>query len=263
MELIREGNRVLVLIDDKRRFVIRVERGKVLGTDKGYILHDDIVGLPYGSVVSTSSNAPATLLKPMRHDFIFGLKRKTQIIHPKDAALMLYLSGIGPGSRVGEAGVGTGSLTIALASVVGDEGKVYGFDISEDALKTAGINLEAAGLSRRVILSNRDVREAIEVEPLDAFFLDMPDPWDAVVSVGRALKASSPILVYVPTVNQVEKTVIALRESKIFQDIHAYELLLREYHVEKEAVRPLTRMIGHTGYIVFARRVLEVPALNV
>lgn len=262
MEGIREGERVLVLLDG-RKFVIKVERGKILGTDRGYILHDRIIGLPYGSLVTTSLNVPALLLKPMRHDYIYGLRRKTQIIHPKDAAFMVYLSGIGPGSKVGEAGVGTGSLTIALASIVGDDGVVYGFDISDEALNVASTNLEVAGLKHRVKLLKRDVRGTVEVEPLDAFFLDMPDPWNALASVSRALKVSSPILVYVPTVNQVEKTVIAMRESRKYYDIHVYELLLREYSVERDSVRPSTRMIGHTGYIVFARRVLDVPALNV
>lgn len=256
-EYIREGEKVLVLIDDKRRFVIKVEKGKILGTDKGYIAHDSIIGLPYGSIVETSMGIKALLLKPLRHDFTATLERVTQIIHPKDAALMIYLSGIGPGSRVGEAGVGTGSLTLTIASIIGDSGLLYGFDISDEALEYTRRNLEKAGLLHRVILIKRDVREELDVEPLDAFFLDIPDPWNALLNISRVLKTSSPILIYVPTVNQVEKSVLAMRDSNLFSDIHVYELLLRELRVEKEAVRPYSRMIGHTGYVVFARRTLE------
>jgi tRNA (adenine57-N1/adenine58-N1)-methyltransferase len=256
----REGESVLVYIDDKRKFTVKLERGRVLGTDKGFISHDVLIGLPYGSPVKTSTGVQAYLLKPLRQDYLYGILRSTQIIYPKDAALMIYLSGIGCGSRVGEAGVGSGALSIAIASIICDEGRLYGYDISERALEVARGNLEMAGLLHRVILSKRDVREGIDVDSLDAFFLDIPDPWNAIKTVSISLKPSSPLLAYVPTVNQVEKTVLALRESGVFRDIHVYEVLLREYSVEKDAVRPKTRMIGHTGYIIFARRVLQVSS---
>jgi len=254
--ILREGDTVLVYIDSKRKFIIKLERGKILGTDRGYVSHDDLVGLTYGSMVKTSAGVPVFLFKPLRHDYIHGIARSTQIIYPKDAALMIHLSGIGCGSRVGEAGVGSGALSIAIASIICDSGRLYGYDVSEKALEITRINLEKAGLIHRVVLSRRDVRRELDVESLDAFFLDIPDPWNAINSVSRALAPSAPLLVYVPTVNQVEKTVLALRESGVFQDIHAYEVLLREYSVEKDAVRPRTRMIGHTGYVIFARRVL-------
>jgi tRNA (adenine57-N1/adenine58-N1)-methyltransferase len=260
---LREGDVVLVYIDDKRRFIVKLTRGRILGTDKGYLSHDDIIGLPHGSVVKTSSGVSAYLFKPLRQDYIHGMARSTQIIYPKDAALMIYLSGIGCGSRVGEAGVGSGALSVAIASVICDSGRLYGYDISDSALKVARINLELAGLLHRVVLSKHDVREGLDVSPLDAFFLDIPDPWNAIKGVSSALAPSAPLLVYVPTVNQVEKTVLALRESGVFGDIHVYELLLREYSVEKDAVRPKTRMIGHTGYIIFARRTLQVSSNNV
>lgn len=67
-----EGDTVLVYIDDKRKFVIKLERGRVLGTDKGYISHDALIGLPYGSVVRTSAGVPAYLFKPLRHDYVHG-----------------------------------------------------------------------------------------------------------------------------------------------------------------------------------------------
>jgi len=255
-EIVREGDTVLVLINEKRKFVARVERGKMLGTDKGYIPHDQLVGIPYGSVVKTSAGVPAFILKPLRQDYFAWLRRATQVIYPKDAAFMIYLSGIGPGSKVGEAGVGTGALSVAITSIIGDEGILYGFDISDRALECVKENLEKAGLRHRAVLLKHDVRLGINVEPLDAFFLDIPDPWNAITSVNRVLKPSAPILVYVPTINQVEKTVLAMCESKMFTDIHAYELLLREYLVNPGAVRPRTKMIGHTGYVIFARKVL-------
>jgi len=254
LDIIREGDNVVVYIDPKRRFVIRVERGKILGTDKGFIKHDDLIGKPYGSIVETSVGVKAVLYRPLRQDYIPALKRTTQIIHPKDAAFMIYLSGIGPGSRVGEAGVGSGALTTAIASVIGDSGVLYGFDVSDRAIIATMENLEKAGLRQRVILARRDIREGVDLEDLDSFFLDMPDPWNALDKVAIALRNSGTVLVYVPTINQVEKTVLAMKNLGCFGDIHAYELIERELRVEPGAVRPHSRMIGHTGYIVFARK---------
>jgi tRNA (adenine57-N1/adenine58-N1)-methyltransferase len=254
LELIREGDTVLVYIDEKRKFPIVVRRGSILGTDKGFIRHDEIIGKPYGSTLTTSMGVKALLFKPLRQDYIPALKRITQIIHPKDAALMIYLSGVGPGSRVGEAGVGSGALTIAIASIIGDNGVLYGYDISEQAIETTMQNLEKAGLKHRVVLALRDVREGVDVDNLDAFFLDIPDPWNALPSVSKSLKNSGVLLAYVPTINQVEKTVVAMRQSGVFGDIHVYELLLREMSVEPGAVRPRSKMIGHTGYVIFARK---------
>lgn len=262
-ENIREGDGVFIYINEKRKFLIKAQRGKILGTDKGYILHDELIGRPYGSFIKTSTGCRALVFKPIRQDYAASIKRVTQIIYPKDAAFMIYLSGIGPGSRVGEAGVGTGALTVAIASIIGDDGKLYGFDISRKAIECALENLEKAGLLHRVVLREQDVRSELNVEPLDSFFLDVPDPWNALSSVGKILRPSATILIYVPTINQVEKTVLALKNSGLFADIHAYELLLREYQVEQDAVRPVSRMIGHTGYIVFARRLLQMPALDV
>lgn len=254
LDLIREGDSVVVYLDSKRRFVIRVEKGRILGTDKGFIKHDDLIGKPYGSTIETSMGVKAYLYRPLRQDYIPVLKRATQIIHSKDAALMIYLSGIGPGCRVGEAGVGSGALTTAIASIIGDNGILYGFDISEKALATAVENLEKTGLKHRVVLFKKDIREGVGVEGLDAFFLDIPDPWNALDKIAQALKNSGTVLIYLPTINQVEKTVVAMKNSGYFGDIHSYELLQREIRVEPGAVRPHSKMIGHTGYIVFARK---------
>lgn len=256
MDTIQEKDPVLVYIDEKRKFVIRAERGKILGTDRGYILHDEIIGRKYGELVKTSMGHEAYVLRPLLQDYVVESKRVTQIIYPKDAGLITYLSSIGPGSKVGEAGVGTGALTITLATIIGDNGLVYGFDISDKALECTRENLEKAGLIHRVVLVRKDVREDIGIEPLDAFFLDIPDPWNALRSIYSILKPSRPILIFTPTMNQVEKTITALLEMP-FIDIHVYETMLREYMVNPGAIRPRTRMIGHTGYIVFARKIVK------
>jgi len=254
-EIIEEGSPVLIVIDRKRRFLIRVCKNKIFGTDKGYIKHDDIIGLPYGSYVRTSQGVKAYLLKPLHHDYLYGYKRITQVIYPKDAGYMVYLSGIGPGSRVVEAGIGTGYLTTYLASIVGEHGRVYGYEIRKEYIEIACENLRLSGLIDRVMIRHADIREGIAERDVDAVFLDLPDPWNVVDHAYNALKSSHPIIIYVPTINQVEKSVLALRRHGGFIDIRAQEIILRNYIVEKNATRPEPFMVGHTGYIVYARKV--------
>ncbi len=244
---------MLVYIDDKRRFIVKLRSGSILGTDKGFIRHDDIIGKKYGDIVRTSRGVRAYILKPILPDYLHSFKRATQVIYPKDSAFMIYMSGIGPGSRVLEAGVGTGFLTLSLANIVGDEGLVIGYDVNPRHLETARRNLENAGVLHRVVLKQGDVRKGIQETGLDAAFLDIPDPWNALETIIRSLKPSSPVLTYIPTVNQVEKTVLAMRKRKCFTMVEAVEILLREYSVEENATRPRTLMIGHTGYIVYGR----------
>ena len=255
---VKEGDHVFVVIDNKRRFLIKTSPKEILGTDKGFIKHDDLIGMSIGSYVRTSRGAKAYILEPLLQDFVRGYKRATQIIYPKDAGFLIYLSGIGPSSIVVEAGVGTGCLTTALAHFVGPKGKVYGYDIDEEHLSIARENLEKSGYLDRVILKNKDIREGIDEKNIDAVFLDLPDPWNVIDHAYDALKPSRTLLIYVPTINQVEKTVLAIKEHGGFIDIKSYEILLREYIVEKGAVRPHTLMVGHTGYIIFSRKVLKV-----
>lgn len=255
--IIEEGSLVLIMIDRKRRFLIKVNKDKIIGTDKGYIKHSDIIGLPYGSCIYTSQGVKAYLLKPLHHDLLYGYKRITQVIYPKDSGYMVYLSGIGPGSRVVEAGIGTGYLTTYLAHIVGKQGKVYGYEIKESYIEIVKKNLKLSGLFERVVIRHADIRKGILEENIDAIFLDIPDPWNVVEHAYKALKPSHPIVIYVPTVNQVEKVVLKLRKHGGYIDIRAQEILLRNYIIEENATRPEPFMIGHTGYIVYARKVLR------
>ncbi|WFO75689.1 tRNA (adenine-N1)-methyltransferase [Desulfurococcaceae archaeon MEX13E-LK6-19] len=252
--IITEGSIVYIIIDSKRRFLVEVKKGGILGTDKGFIKHDEIIGKEFGSTIKTSLGYQAYLMRPLPQDYLNGFKRVTQVIYPKDASLMVYLSGIGPGSHVVEAGVGTGFLTSYLARIVGENGRVYGYEIRKDFLEVARENLSKAKLIDRVILKNKDIREGIDEKNVDAVFLDIPDPWNALEYVHNALKPSCPVLIYVPTINQVDKVLDAIKKHDGFIDVNVYESLLRTYMTTPGALRPHTLMIGHTGYIVFARK---------
>jgi tRNA (adenine57-N1/adenine58-N1)-methyltransferase len=165
-------------------------------------------------------------------------------------------SGIGPGSQVVEAGTGTGALTIALAHYVKPEGRVYSYEVREEFLETAEKNLKRAGLADYVKLKNKDITIGIDEKELDAVVLDMATPWLVVPHAYNALKPCGTIVSFSPTIDQVVRTVEALKENS-FIDVETVECLMRGMQIEKGKTRPQTLMTAHTGYITFARKALK------
>jgi tRNA (adenine57-N1/adenine58-N1)-methyltransferase len=254
--LIREGEDVLLYLDRKRTFLVRVEKGKSFHTHKGFIQLDDLVGKEYGIRTTSSMGVEFVALKPTLRDYIFKVQRKTQISYPKDIALILIFSGVGPGSRVVEAGTGTGALTSALAFYVKPTGRVYSYEIRREFAEMALKNLKKAGVSEYVELKNKDITEGIEEEELDAIILDMATPWLVAPQAYSALKGSGVLVSFSPTIDQVVKTVEALEENG-FVAIETVESLMRRMQVERGKTRPQTLMTGHTGYITFARKAFK------
>jgi tRNA (adenine57-N1/adenine58-N1)-methyltransferase len=230
-----------------------MEKGKSLHTHKGYIQHDSLIGKPYGTHVTTNTGTEFIALKPALRDYIFKTQRRTQILYPKDIALIVMFSGIGPGSKVVEAGTGAGALTTALAYYVRPTGKVYSYEVRQEFMSIAQKNIEKAGLVKYVTIKNRDVTVAIDETNIDAIILDLATPWLVVPQAGLALKGSGAIVSFSPTIDQVVKTVEALK-SNDFTDIQTIECLMRGMQVELGKTRPETLMTAHTGYITFARK---------
>jgi tRNA (adenine57-N1/adenine58-N1)-methyltransferase len=254
--LIREGEDVLLYLDRKRTFLVRVEKGKSFHTHKGFIQLDDLVGKEYGIRTTSSMGVEFVALKPTLRDYIFKVQRKTQISYPKDIALILIFSGAGPGSRVVEAGTGTGALTSALAFYVKPTGRVYSYEIRPEFAKMALKNLKKAGVSEYVELKNKDITEGIDEEEVDAIILDMATPWLVAPHAYSALKGSGVLVSFSPTIDQVVKTVEALEENG-FVAIETVESLMRRMQIERGKTRPQTLMTGHTGYITFARKAFK------
>lgn len=251
-DVIREGSFVLLYLDGKRKYLVRAEKGHVLHTHKGYLSLDSVVGLKYGSKIKSNIGVEFVALQPTPWDFVLKIARKTQVIYPKDMALMIFKLGLKPGMRVVEAGTGSGALTCALAFFV-RPGVVYSYDVNPSFQEVAKKNLERAGLLDYVVLKVKDITQGIDEEDVDAVVLDMATPWLVVPHAWKALKGGGHFASFSPTINQVEKTVIELRKQG-FVDVKVYELLLREIKVEEGTVRPETLMIGHTGYMTFARK---------
>lgn len=248
---ISEDDYTLLYLGRRKTYLVRVEKGKTFHTHKGFIKFDDLIGKEYGSRVSSNLGTEFTALKPLLRDYIFKSVRKTQITYPKDAALIVMFSGIGPGSRVVEAGTGTGALTTALAHYVKPDGRVYSYEIKKKFLETAKKNLKRSRLIDFVELKNKNVTVGIDESDVDAVILDLATPWLVIPHAYTALKPSGTIVSFSPTIDQVVKTVEALEQNS-FVNVETIECLLREMQIERGRTRPHTLMTGHTGYITFA-----------
>ena len=255
MDMIHEGDNVLLYLDERRTYLIRVKEGIPFHTHKGYLQLGELIGKEFGTPIKSNVGAEFYAFKPLVRDYILKTRRRTQIMYPKDIGLLILLTGIGPGSRVVEAGTGSGALTSALANFVRPNGRVYSYEIREEFLKDAEVNLRRAGLADYVELKLRDITEGIDEEDVDAVVLDLAVPWLVVPHAHRSLRGSGILASFSPTIEQVMKTVEALRGHP-FAEVETVELLMRRMNIGENRTRPETLMIGHTGYITVTRKVL-------
>ncbi len=255
-QTIADGDNILLCLDVRRTYMIKVQAGQTFHTHKGYIKLDDLIGKEYGSIIKGSLGINFTVLKPQLTDYIMKSARNTQITYPKDNALIVMFSGIGPGSRVVESGTGTGALTTALAHYVQPTGKIYTYDIRPESQKTAEKNLKRSGLIDFVELKLKDIVSGIDEKEVDAVVLDLAVPWLVVPQAYEALKPSGTLVSFSPTIDQVVKTVEVLKEYG-FVCIETFECIMRGMQIERGKTRPQTLMTGHTGYITHARKVIK------
>ena len=237
-----------------KHFIFPLVPGGTFHTHRGILSHDELIGKPWGSQVFSHQGSPFFMLQPSLADLLLDLKRSTQIMYPKDIGFILTSMSIGPGQTVLEAGTGSGSMTIALAYAVGSQGRVVSYEVRSDMQKLARKNLERLGLDDRVDFKLRDIAEGLDETDVDAFFLDLPNPYDYIAQVRLALKPGGFFCGLVPTFNQVTQLLHALRQGH-FAFIEVCEILLRYYKPEPTRLRPTDRMVAHTGFLIFARRV--------
>ena len=237
-----------------KHFILTLQAGAKFETHRGILQHDDLIGKPWGSQVFSHMGSPFFLLQPSLADILNDLPRNTQILYPKDIGFILVMMGVAPGQTVMEAGTGSGSMTIALASAVGPQGRVISYEQRTDMQNLARKNLERIGLAERVEFKLRDIGEGFDETDVDAFFLDVPNPFDYILQVRGVLKPGGFFCSLSPTFNQIEKTLLALRRNR-FAFIDVCELLLRYFKPEPSRLRPTDRMVAHTGFLVFARRI--------
>lgn len=251
-----EGDWVRLTDPKGRRHNIALAPGTEFSTKKGQIRHDDIIGQPEGIVVETSLGHPYQAFRPLLFEYVVSMPRGAAIIYPKDAAQIITMADIFPGARVVEAGAGSGSLTTYLLRAVGPGGHVGSYELREDFALTALRNVEQvmgespAGWT----LTVGDVRTAMVESAVDRLILDMVDPWSCVPLASERLVPGGIVCAYVATTTQLSRFVETLRADGGFTEPHAWETLVRDWHLEGLAVRPDHKMNGHTAFLVTARR---------
>ncbi len=250
----RDGDLAQLVGLRHKHFILTLQAGAKFETHRGILQHDDLIGKPWGTQVFSHIGAPFYLLQPSLADLINELPRTTQILYPKDIGFILITMGIGPGQTVMEAGTGSGSMTTALAFAVGPQGRVISYEVKPDAQNLARKNLSRFGLDSRVDFKLRDIGQGLDETGVDAFFLDVPNPYDYIEQIRAALKPGGYMSCLIPTFNQVEKTLMSLRQNG-FAFVEVCELLLRYYKPEPTRIRPTDRMVAHTGFLMFARRI--------
>ncbi|MEM3084028.1 MAG: tRNA (adenine-N1)-methyltransferase [Nitrososphaerales archaeon] len=253
MEII-EGSYVLLFHTSRKKWLTRAEKGRKMHTHLGVIDLDTVLGMEYGSCIRTAKDKVIYLLKPTIYDFIMKSERKTQIVYPKDLGYIAARTGLSNGCIVLEVGTGSGALTTFMASIVKPNGHIYTYDVRPEFMEIAKRNIAKAGLLNFVTMHQLDIKEGIDVKDADLAVVDLGDPWTVVTHVYKYLKGSGCFVAICPTMNQVEKLVTSLKENS-FTDIECTEIIMRHIEGREGMTRPSFRMIGHTAYLVFARKV--------
>ncbi|MBU1077509.1 MAG: tRNA (adenine-N1)-methyltransferase [Spirochaetes bacterium] len=238
----------LVLISTpKRRYITRVEKGKSFFTKQGVLKFNDIIGQEFGTKVDTHY-----VLKPSLNDFIlYGLKRETQIIYPKESGQIILKLDLANGMKVFECGTGSGALSLFLARAIEPDGVLFTYEKEKVFYQNAKMNIENAGSGKNIKFFNHDIEKGIDEKDFDAAFVDLKEPHKYIEWLRTILKKGSVLGMLVPTTNQV--SAILKKCEKHFFDIQIIEVLMREYIPNPTRLRPKDIMVGHTGYLVFAR----------
>jgi len=250
----RDGDLSQIVGLRHKHFIFTLQSGAKFETHRGILQHDDLIGKAWGTQVFSHIGAPFFLLQPSLADLLIDLPRTTQILYPKDIGFILVTMGVGPGQKVMEAGSGSGSMTTALAYTVGPDGRAISYEIKPDTQNLARKNLTRFALESRVDFKLRDIQLGFDEIDADSFFLDVPNPYDYIAQVRAALKPGGFYCSLSPTFNQIEKTLYALRQNN-FAFIEVCEILLRYFKPEPSRIRPTDRMVAHTGFLVFARKI--------
>lgn len=253
-DIAKSGDLIQLVGLRHKSFIFTLTPGGELHTHRGVVKHDELIGKTWGSQICSHNGSPFFLLQPSVQDILKNTKRATQIMYPKEIGYILLQMGIIPGSKVIEAGTGSGSFTTALALYTGEKGKIFSYEIKSDTQDIAKKSLEKLGLANRVEFKVKDIALGFDEIGVDAIFLDIANAYDFISTVKRSLKSGGYFGCILPTTNQVVKLLTELRRND-FAFIDVCDISLKYYKAEPLRFRPADRMIAHTGYLIFARSV--------
>jgi tRNA (adenine57-N1/adenine58-N1)-methyltransferase len=260
---LQPGDRVQITDPKGRRHTVVLQPGKQFHTHQGALEHDALIGSSEGVVVTSTGGTQYLAFRPLLADFVLSMPRGATVIYPKDAAMIVGYADIFPGARVIEAGAGSGALSCSLLRAVGDSGALISYERRADFAEVARANVARffGELPPSWQLAVGDLSTALRDHPpaelVDRVVLDMLEPWECLDALAPVLRPGGLVCSYVATTTQLSRIVEALRADGRFAEPAPWETLLRTWHVEGLAVRPDHRMVGHTGFVVTARRLAD------
>jgi tRNA (adenine57-N1/adenine58-N1)-methyltransferase len=253
----RAGDRVQLTDSKGRHYTLTLADGGEYHTHRGGLAHDDLIGRPEGSVVTSAGGSTYLALRPLLPDYVLSMPRGAQVIYPKDAAQIVMWGDIFPGARVLEAGAGSGALTCSLLRAVGSTGQVSSYEIRDDHAVHAEANVVKFFGEKPANWSLTVADLATHEGEVDRVVLDMLAPWDQLPNVAAHLVPGGVLTVYVATVTQLSRVTESLREQQCWTEPESWETLMRPWHVVGLAVRPDHRMVAHTAFLLTARRLAD------
>jgi tRNA (adenine57-N1/adenine58-N1)-methyltransferase len=252
------GDQVQLTDPKGRQHRLVLTAGKSFHTHRGALRHDDLIGMPEGSLVTSAGGTPYLAFRPLLPDYAVTMVRGAAVVYPKDAAQIVGLADVFPGARVVEAGAGSGALSCWLLRAVGEAGLVTSFERRPDFAEIASANVAryfgGPHPAWRLVVGDLD---PAGIEDADRVILDMLAPWEYAGAAAAMLIPGGVLCCYVATTTQLARTVSAMREQGSFAEPAAWETLQRGWHVDGLAVRPEHRMVGHTGFLITARRLAD------
>jgi tRNA (adenine57-N1/adenine58-N1)-methyltransferase len=244
--------RIVTLIDDDgKKYIIRTGNGMKQIGKLGVVNTDNLIR---AERTITISGKEFLVMKTTLPDIMAGIKRGPQWIMPKDGAQIIFNCSIGPGCRVLEIGTGTGALTIMMGHSVGQSGSIVTYEMNEKHARIASGNIKLADMDGIVEMRLANGGTCTDEDEYDAVTMDMPEPWTILDTMTRALKNGGYLCAYLPTMNQVETTIRAMRDAG-YIETHVLENMQRELVVGRGGTRPSFDMLGHTGYLCFGRKI--------
>jgi tRNA (adenine57-N1/adenine58-N1)-methyltransferase catalytic subunit len=257
-EHFQDGEQVLLIDQRGKRHLIFLRKGDTFHSDRGFIVHDSIIGQPDGSWHRSSKGTRHLALRATLAEYVLDMPRGAQVIYPKDLAIVMFWADIFPGATVLEAGMGSGALTLALLRAVGPTGMVISYEQREDFCRRALTNIQLRmGEVTNLRVRLQPVEEGLaDEQQVDRAVFDLPEPWRLVDPVTRVLRSGGIFLSYVPTIIQAHQLSETLRRHPGYGLVETFETLLRPWNIDGTSVRPFHRMVAHTGFITVARRVV-------
>ncbi len=240
----------ILLADGKKQYVPSITQDYHCAD--GVIKKADLV--PQQGSVSTNKNVCFSMFAPFFIDKYEKITRHAQIMTLKDIGAILAHAGVTKDSVVLDAGSGSGAVACALAV---HAKKVVTFDIDDRSLEATKTNVSFLSL-KNVTVKKGNIYHTDEIKPagagkFDVFVLDVPQPWDALVTAQTMLKPGGFLASYSPQTTQVHAMVVAAKKMG-FTHVQTIEIIQRSWQVDEQRCRPDFQSLGHTGFLTFLRR---------